>query len=217
MQRECALMLVLLACLNFPLFFGAPSTRFIFRADAVAAGEWWRLLTHPWVHVSWYHLLLDAAAFLLAYWELADWSRRARVGLLVVATFGSLLAALAWSPLVWTHGLCGLSGLAHGLTAVLGLELIWPERNPGAVSMLNRVMGWLSLLGVTGKALMEVLTGHILFESWHLGSLGTPIAACHLGGIVGALVFWWLYHLRIAGQTVHASDKRKVCESVTRH
>jgi len=52
MQRECALMLVLLACLNFPLFFGAPSTRFIFRADAVAAGEWWRLLTHPWVHIS---------------------------------------------------------------------------------------------------------------------------------------------------------------------
>jgi rhomboid family GlyGly-CTERM serine protease len=186
-------MLLLLLVFNMPLLFGSPSTRFMFHADAVAMGEWWRLLTHPWVHVSWYHLLLDASAFLLAYGELFSWSRRARLGLLVAAAAGGLLTALAWSSLVWTHGLCGLSGLAHGLTAVLGLELCRPGRQPAAVSPLHRLMGWLTFLGVTGKAVIELFTGHILFESWHLGSLGTPIAGCHLGGILGALLFWWLY------------------------
>jgi len=33
----------------------------------VAAGEWWRLLTHPFAHITVYHLLLDGVPFFLLY------------------------------------------------------------------------------------------------------------------------------------------------------
>ncbi len=42
----------------------------IFILSAVKHGQWWRLLTHPFVHVTWYHLLLDAGAFFILYADL---------------------------------------------------------------------------------------------------------------------------------------------------
>ena len=33
--------------------------------QAVGGGQWWRLLTHPFVHVSAWHLLLDASIYIL--------------------------------------------------------------------------------------------------------------------------------------------------------
>ena len=83
---------------------------------AVRAGEWWRLVTYPFVHVSWYHLLLDAAAFFTAYVELRHRRGLERLGFVAAAGAGGLLAAWWLAPIVFTRGLCGLSGVAHGLT-----------------------------------------------------------------------------------------------------
>src|SRR4051812_26494304 len=52
---------------NAPLLVGACWHSLIFRPDAVHHGEWWRLFTHPFVHVTWYHLLLDGIAFFTLY------------------------------------------------------------------------------------------------------------------------------------------------------
>ena len=184
---ELAVLGVILVALNLPLFAGVFSTRFIYHPVPLAAGEWWRLFTHPFVHVSPYHLALDAAAFFLAYVELKHRRLSSRITLLASATVGGLLAALAASPLVLTHGLCGLSGIAHGLTAVVSLELLRRAN--------DRISTWtaaLSFAGVVGKSVIEAFTGNVFFASWHLGSLGTPIAACHAGGVLGALLCWWL-------------------------
>jgi hypothetical protein len=35
-----------------------------------------------------------------------------------------LLTALWFAPAIFTHGLCGLSGIAHGVTAYVGLRLM---------------------------------------------------------------------------------------------
>ena len=56
-------------------------------------------------------------------------------------------------------------------------------------------MNWLDEVkwdaqGLVPAIAQEAATGDVLFASWHLGSLGTPIAACHAGGILGALVTW---------------------------
>ena len=173
----------LLLLFNLPLFGGHFSTRYVFHPGAVAAGEWWRLLSHPWVHVSWYHLGLDAAAFFLAYAELNHWRRAVRLGCVAMAGLGSLLTTLLWSPQVVIYGLCGLSGIAHGLTAVVSLEAA-----RGGDTRLERAVGWVGLGATMAKGVIEVLTGRVLFASWHLGWLGTPMAAAHLGGVLGALL-----------------------------
>jgi rhomboid family GlyGly-CTERM serine protease len=182
---EIAAFALLIALLNLPLLTGVFSTQFIYHADAVNGGEWWRVFTHPFVHVSYYHLVLDALAFFLAYAELHHRCFPERIAFVVAASAGSLLAALVASPLIAAHGLCGLSGIAHGLTAVVGLEMLHRSHDP-----VSRWSGLFCFMAVTGKSLLELVTGQVLFASWHLGSLGTPIAVCHAGGVLGALLVW---------------------------
>jgi membrane associated rhomboid family serine protease len=186
LRWEISLFVVLLVAFNVPLLLGNSSTRFAFHPGTVWAGEWWRLLTYPWVHVSWYHLALDATAFLLAYAELGNWRVRERLGCVAAAAMGSVLTALGWSPLVYLHGLAGLSGIAHGLTAVASLQAATRER-----SRLLQGVGWVGFAATIVKCLIEVSTGQVMFASWHLGWLGTPIAGAHLGGVLGALLVWW--------------------------
>jgi rhomboid family GlyGly-CTERM serine protease len=176
---------LLIALFNLPLLTGVFSTQFIYHPDAVNGGEWWRVLTHPFVHVSTYHLILDALAFFLAYTELQRRRFLERLAFVVAAGAGSLLAALVASPFVAEHGMCGLSGVAHGLTTVVSLEMLCRSKDP-----VSRWSGLFCFVGVLGKSLLELVTGQVLFASWHLGWLGTPIAACHAGGVLGALLIW---------------------------
>jgi rhomboid family GlyGly-CTERM serine protease len=194
---ELAAFTVLIALLNLPLITGQFAGSFAFLPGAVRAGEWWRLFTHPFVHVSWYHLLLDATAFFMAYTELRDRRWRERFGLVAAAGAGGLLTAWWTAPVVFTQGLCGLSGIAHGLTAVVGLDLAQSRDR-----RLRRV-GLVSFAGVVLKSFVEALRGEILFASWHLGWLGTPIAVCHAGGVIGASMFWLLLR---ADRSVRKTD-----------
>src|SRR5438046_3274341 len=62
----------ILLILNAPMLVGSCWSLMTFEKALVLEGEWWRLLTHPFVHVSWYHLLLDATGFLTLYASLLD-------------------------------------------------------------------------------------------------------------------------------------------------
>src|SRR5262245_14825231 len=66
-RPELLLFLALLAVFNFPVLFGGCWHSMMFQSAAVAHGQWWRLFTHPFVHVTWYHLLLDGTAFFTLY------------------------------------------------------------------------------------------------------------------------------------------------------
>ena len=58
-------------------------------------------------------------------------------------------------------------------------------------SRLLQGVGWVGFAATIVKCLIEVSTGQVMFASWHLGWLGTPIAGAHLGGVLGALLVWW--------------------------
>jgi rhomboid family GlyGly-CTERM serine protease len=188
-RLELAALAALIALLNLPLVTGHFAGAFAFLPAAVRAGEWWRLFTYSFVHVSWYHLLLDATAFFMAYAELRERRWLERLGLVAAAGAGGLLTAWWTAPVVFTQGLCGLSGIAHGLAAVVGLEL-----GVQSGDRLLRRIGLASFAGVVLKSLVEAWTGEIVFTSWHLGWLGTPIAVCHAGGVIGASMIWLLLH-----------------------
>lgn len=184
MRAELLIFALLVVLLNIPLFLGESSGALSFQVNAVADGEWWRVLTHSFVHVSWYHLLLDGTAFLTLYATIGTEQRWRRLVVFVASASGSLLLALWASPLIAAHGLCGLSGAAHGLMAVSTIEVLaLPRASRGA-----RTVALVSFVALIGKCLFEGTTGHALFAALHFDLLGTPIVACHAGGVLGGMI-----------------------------
>ena len=180
-RPECAVFAAVLLLSYWPVWTGASPDALIFRPAAVAAGEWWRLLTHAFVHVTWYHLLLDASAFLILLRSLIEPKMFRRLAYVAAGAIGSALFSWWGDPTISVTGLCGLSGVAHGLAAISACE--WLTR-----SSAERRLGIIALILVVGKAALEVLSGQMLFSSMHFGLLGIPVATAHAGGIIGALL-----------------------------
>jgi rhomboid family GlyGly-CTERM serine protease len=171
-----------LLAVNWPLLVGGINTDLIFFPQAVVQGQWWRVLTYPLVHLSWYHFLLDGGAFLLLFHSLEDQKLRHRLAYVAGAGICSLCLALVLEPSIAQRGLCGLSGIAHGLMAVTGLEMMAADR--------YRFPGLLTLLAVVIKSAWELWTGQVFFADMHFGDYGTPLLACHGGGVLGALLVY---------------------------
>jgi len=183
-KPELWVLVLLIAFFNVPLLTGSLTHSMIFLPAAVRDGEWWRLLTHPFVHVTWYHLLLDGVAFLALYGGLLERSLWRRLVVMTAAGAGSALSAYAAAPAVSTGGLCGLSGVAHGLMVFSAWELI---THP-ALPLRERRLGWLCFILVVGKGALEAWNGRMFFTFLHFGLMGDPIAVSHAGGIMGGLI-----------------------------
>jgi rhomboid family GlyGly-CTERM serine protease len=180
MPVDLIFLLVMIGFCNFHLLTGSSCQALVFNFDKVAEGEIYRLLTHPFVHLSWYHFLLDAGAFLLLYTGLGE--KRASRKLLTVGICGGsgLLAPLLFAPDIYTQGLCGLSGIAHGLMAYSGLEMMQDKTTVKT--------GVVCLIIVTAKSIYEAVTGTVFFSFLLFGLCGIPIAVCHVGGVLGGIM-----------------------------
>jgi rhomboid family GlyGly-CTERM serine protease len=192
-----------LLVLNAPLLVGNCWHSMMLQEQGVLHGEWWRLLTHPFVHVTWYHLLLDATAFLTLYAGLTEKRLFGRLAVVIGAASGSVL--LSWMSANFAiQGLCGLSGIAHGLMAVSALEMV--AGNPADVT--TRRIGWVSFFLVSAKATFEAVTGRMFLGFLDFGMLGDPVAVSHAGGVIGGLaVFLGLGLLRRCSSCAARSPK----------
>ncbi len=183
MTAELGLFGALLLALNLPMLCGIANDALVLNPERVVAGEWWRWFSFSWVHLSWYHLLLDGAAFLLLYSGLRS-TRGMRLAQVALCLGLSGLFPWFLAPEISAIGLCGLSGAAHGLMMLSGLEMTRDS------DRLMRRIGWIMVLGVAVKALGEQFSGAGALANWHPGFVGTPIPSCHLGGVVGGLLGW---------------------------
>ncbi len=180
-RPEIRFWMVLLGLINLGLLVNnTPASNLMFDRAAVASGEWWRILTWPFVHVSRYHLLLDAAAFLLLYSSLSINRSIWRLATVGCCAAGSLLLPLSVAPQIDQLGLCGLSGVAHGLAAISALEML---RQP-----TNSKLGGFLLAGLLLKTGWELFTGSAFLQQLHLGEIGVPIVTSHAGGVLGGLL-----------------------------
>ncbi len=176
-QFEIRLWLTILFLINLGLLFGnTPATNLLYDPSAIANGEWWRLLSWPFVHVSRYHLLLDGTAFLMLYSSLEEKRVGVRLSYVAISALGSLLLPLAIAPQINNIGLCGLSGIAHGLMAISALEML--EKNN------QKKLGLIMLLGLLGKTGWELWSGSAFLHNLHFGNIGQPIVATHAGGVM---------------------------------
>jgi len=178
-----ALAAVLGLC-NLPLLFGSVWSGGVYFPDALARGDWWRVITHAFVHVSPYHLFIDGIAVVFLLRELASRSTAFRALTFSTSLAGSLLASMLFAPAIADIGLCGLSGVAHGLMAAACLLGCRDQTRP----KLDRQVFAFLLLATVAKVLLECTTGSVFFASSHLGDVGTPIVVCHAGGLVGGLL-----------------------------
>jgi membrane associated rhomboid family serine protease len=178
------LLLAMIAFCNLHLIFPAKVTPLIFTSQDVMAGKWWLLITHPFVHASWYHLALDAGSFILLYNSLQTSKISWRLFYVTVCGLFCLGLTLILGGEIHYLGLSGISGIAHGLMAVSALELIFARTNAG--------LGWVCLAIVVFKAMYEIVTDTVLFSFLLLGMCGTPLAACHAGGVLGGIIAFYI-------------------------
>jgi rhomboid family GlyGly-CTERM serine protease len=189
---ELTILNLVLIAANVSLLGGSVNDGLVYLPQAVASGQFYRLLTHPFVHVSVYHLLIDGLAFFLLYWQMEEKSLIKRMACLLGIHVSVLAAVTFFSPLTATLGYCGLSGIDHGLMALWCLEQL-VQKDP-----LRTKTALITLGILIGKSVYEMLTGTMLFASFHPGSIGTPIVVSHAGGILGAfVVFVLLNHTQI--------------------
>lgn len=185
---ELSVFVAVLIAANFMLLLGRVCEPLVFMPNRFLAGDWWRALTFPFVHVSWYHLLMDAGAFLYLYFGLQETSIKRRLLLVAACAAGSLGVSWLTSPLA--GGLCGLSGIAHGLMAVSSLEIMHSEdrtlRNAGIICFII----------VALKSIYEACAGTVAFQFLHFGAIGEAVAVSHAGGVLGGLIAYGIRQKR---------------------
>ena len=195
---KATVFITVLVSLNLHLFLPTSPALFIYQHDKVALGEWWRLITHPFVHVSWYHLLLDSAAVLLLLNEIPKASSIGKLLIAFCCGAGSLTGAIVFSPLLEHTGYCGLSGVAHGLMFFLGLSWLKmaTPKSSGSKGNTSYLIGGITLLVLSGmKSLYETVSGKVVFSTLHPGEIGIPIVEAHLGGVIGGAIAYLLLQL----------------------
>jgi rhomboid family GlyGly-CTERM serine protease len=140
--------------------------------DALAAGQWWRLLTAHVVHLGYEHAVLDVAGLALM-WALFARDYSLRGWLLILALSVAGIDAGLWLLSSTTQWYVGSSGVLHGVLAA-GTCAHLRRREPD---------GWILAVFLVGKLVYEQAHGAL-----PLTAGGAVIVDAHLyGAVSGAL------------------------------
>jgi rhomboid family GlyGly-CTERM serine protease len=137
--------------------------------EALAAGQWWRLLTAHVVHLGYEHAVLDVAGLALM-WALFARDYSLRGWLLILALSVAGIDAGLWLLSSTTQWYVGSSGVLHGVLAA-GTCAHLRRREPD---------GWVLALLLVGKLVYEQSLGAL-----PLTSGGAVIVDAHLYGAAG--------------------------------
>ena len=153
-----------------------------YQRDAVAAGQWWRLLTAHWVHLGARHVWFNVAGLALLWAMLARHCTPRQWLLIVLAALLAIDAGLWFlqPDVVWY---VGASGLLHGIWAA-GAIIEWRARDWHS---------WPLLLALLGKLGYELLLGRsavvadmpVVFSAHRYGALGGALAALGIVWVAG--------------------------------
>ena len=182
--RECWIYLIFMALANIGLLTDSVAANLYYYPDLVFNGEIHRLFTHAFVHVSWYHLLLDGSAFIMLYNIIEEPSIYKR-SLYVLGANISCVIGVTWIlPFYDSIGFCGLSGIDHGLMTIWALQVI--RQKDKAVSRIGQI----TFITVLAKALYEAVSKHVFFDFMHANLMGQPVTISHISGIAGAILLF---------------------------
>lgn len=153
------------------------TAREIFRYDrpAIAAGEYWRLLTGHFLHLGWTHLALNLAGLALV-WLLVGRRYGTRQWLLATVLCIGVIDAGFWFLAVGMLWYVGLSGLLHGMLVAGAI------RGIAAVPIESVVI----LVAVAAKVAYEQFAGPL--PGSEVAAAGNVVVEAHLYGSVGGVL-----------------------------
>lgn len=152
-----------------------------YQRDAILQGQWWRLVTAHWIHLSGQHLAMNLGA-LAVVWLLFGKSLTSWIWLFVAgcSALGSTLSLLFLHPEVDWY--VGLSGLLHGL--LVAAAMLSLRSTPS--------LAWLVLAFICAKLIAEASSGTGLLIEAFIG--GPVLTIAHLYGAgwggVAAVTLW---------------------------
>lgn len=168
--------LLTLPAIGLTLFADAVWSVLRYDRPAILDGQWWRVLTAHWVHLSPRHLIMNLAGLLLVV--LVFSSLLTPRSLLLSALTGAMAVGLGlfvFSPGLYWYA--GLSGVVSAIWATAGAR--------GA--RCGSWLGWVGLVLALAKVLWEQLAGANPLVAQFIG--GAVITDAHLyGTIAGVLV-----------------------------
>ena len=134
-------------------------------------GEWWRVLSAPFLHGSWIHLVLNMVAlWSVGGWIELAWGRAYTAAMFILASIGGCLASLLWAE---ASVIVGASGGILGLAGAL-----WLARRLGDATLKDllepvsaRQLGWMIGLVIVLGAVIPVIA-----QAGHLGGLAVGLA-----------------------------------------
>ena len=174
------------------LGLGGEPVRVALRYDsaAIAAGEWWRLLTGNLVHLGWWHLFLNEVGLLVLVLlcpESLSWSVWARR--LLLLGLGMSLGLYWFVP--GAQWYVGLSGVIHGLF-LLGLgRQVLRDRDLIAAGCIAYLVGKIAWEMVSGVPVSDeqAIGGKVLVESHLYGTLSALLYGLIFGAFTRAETF----------------------------
>ena len=143
-----------------------------YQRTAIAAGEWWRVLTAHFVHLDANHALLNTLGLVLMWALFArDYSPLRWVAIYLVSSLAISLGLYLFDPQIEWY--VGASGALHGVMTA------------GTLAHLRRrdLDGWILAAFIVAKLSYEQIAGSMPFA----GSAHTVVDA-HLYGAIGGLV-----------------------------
>ncbi len=174
---------LLAACvvLALPVLGGDPLRNALsYQRQAIAAGEWWRVLSAHFVHLDAGHALLNGLGLVLM-WALFARDYSPLRWLAIYLTSALTISAGLWLFEPQVEWYVGASGALHGVMAA------------GTLAHLRRrdLDGWILAVFIVAKLSYEQIAGSMPFA----GSAHTLVDA-HLYGAIGGLVIALLLRSR---------------------
>lgn len=150
----------------------------------IDAGQWWRLATGQFVHLSFPHLLLNLSGLLLFWLLFAEHASGARYFAIVfIIALGASLGMYVTDQQIIYY--VGFSGALYGLFAWGALH-----------DVLNRVaLGWLLFIGVVAKASYDYLVvgSGLMTETVSADESSLAVSAHFYGVLTGILLAFGQY------------------------
>ncbi|NCF15957.1 MAG: rhombosortase [Gammaproteobacteria bacterium] len=180
--RHCWIGLGILALVTLLLALGGDDAReaMAWNRTALEAGEFWRLLTGHFVHLSLKHLLLNLAGLALVVWIVGHaytWSQW------LFVLFLSIVAINAGFWFIYTDldWYVGISGFLNGILAA-GLVVGVADREPESIALALIVLVKLTWEQAVGPMPGSVSTsgGAVIVDAHIYGAAGGLLAAAIL-------------------------------------
>jgi rhomboid family GlyGly-CTERM serine protease len=143
-----------------------------YERGALAAGEWWRLITAHLVHLDFEHAVLNSLGLVLM-WSLFARDYRPGQWLVIIAATLAVIDAGLWFRDIHVDWYVGASGALHGLMAA------------GTLAHVRRgdLDGWILAIFIILKLFYEQWSGALPFNQ-----SGVPVVVnAHLYGALGGL------------------------------